>query len=53
MKGTEVGAVKILPKISVYSVDYKVEVESEMSIIGSTFHKRGTLLKKKCIMMVQ
>ena len=31
----------------VFNLLIRVEVGSDMSIIGSTFHKRGTLLKKK------
>ena len=51
MKGTMVGAIKVffkmLPEVYVFNLLIRVEVESDMSIIGSTFHKRGTLLKKK------
>ena len=53
MKNTRISIVKL--KLSTkwfqkcfLSLLIRVEVGSERSIIGKTFHKRETLLKKKC-----
>ena len=52
MKGTMVGVIyqSFFSKCCqeyVFNLLIRVEVGSDMSIIGSTFHKRGTLLRKE------